>query len=85
MPVIRNPLLKCSTKWVAPLDGLFISQPLCICFKILNFVLNKVSFDVFNLFLLGDMIDRMSLLYNRTRQAVITTELVEIISGMAAL
>lgn len=54
-------------------------------FLILNFVLNKVSFDVFNLFLLGDMIDRMSLLYNRTRQAVITTELVEIISGMAAL
>uniref|UniRef100_H2ZEH4 ATP synthase subunit gamma n=2 Tax=Ciona savignyi TaxID=51511 RepID=H2ZEH4_CIOSA len=33
----------------------------------------------------GDMIDRMSLLYNRTRQAVITTELTEIISGMAAL
>ena len=34
---------------------------------------------------LGDMIDRMSLLYNRTRQAVITTELIEIISGMTAL
>ncbi|CAK8690543.1 unnamed protein product [Clavelina lepadiformis] len=33
----------------------------------------------------GDMIDRMALLYNRTRQAVITTELTEIISGMTAL
>lgn len=33
----------------------------------------------------GEMIDRMSLLYNRTRQAVITTELIEIISGMTAL
>ena len=33
----------------------------------------------------GEMIDRMTLLYNRTRQAVITTELIEIISGMTAL
>jgi len=33
----------------------------------------------------GEMIERMSLLYNRTRQAVITTELIEIISGMTAL
>jgi len=33
----------------------------------------------------GEMIDRMALLYNRTRQAVITTELIEIISGMTAL
>jgi F-type H+-transporting ATPase subunit gamma len=33
----------------------------------------------------GEMIDRMALLYNRTRQAVITTELIEIISGMTAI
>ncbi|XP_039251342.1 ATP synthase F(1) complex subunit gamma, mitochondrial-like [Styela clava] len=33
----------------------------------------------------GEIIDKMTLLYNRSRQAVITTELIEIISGMAAL
>jgi F-type H+-transporting ATPase subunit gamma len=33
----------------------------------------------------GDMIDRLSLVYNRTRQAAITTELVEIVSGAEAL
>ena len=33
----------------------------------------------------GDMIDRLSITYNRTRQAKITTELVEIISGAEAL
>ena len=33
----------------------------------------------------GDMIDRLSLEYNRTRQAAITTELIEIISGAEAL
>lgn len=33
----------------------------------------------------GDIIDKMTLLYNRSRQAVITTELIEIISGMTAL
>jgi F-type H+-transporting ATPase subunit gamma len=33
----------------------------------------------------GDMINRLSVLYNRTRQAAITTELVEIISGAEAL
>jgi len=33
----------------------------------------------------GDMIDSLRLRYNRTRQAVITTELIEIISGSAAL
>lgn len=32
----------------------------------------------------GDMIDRIRLMYNRTRQARITTELIEIISGAAA-
>jgi len=31
-----------------------------------------------------DMLGRLKLLYNRTRQARITTELVEIISGAAA-
>lgn len=33
----------------------------------------------------GEMIDKLSTLFNRTRQAVITTELTEIISGAAAL
>ena len=33
----------------------------------------------------GDMINRLSLIYNRTRQAAITTELTEIISGAEAV
>jgi F-type H+-transporting ATPase subunit gamma len=33
----------------------------------------------------GDMIDKLSLVYNRARQAAITTELTEIISGAEAL
>lgn len=33
----------------------------------------------------GEMIDKLTLLYNRTRQAVITRELIEIISGANAL
>jgi F-type H+-transporting ATPase subunit gamma len=33
----------------------------------------------------GDMIDRLTLNYNRTRQAFITKELIEIISGAEAL
>jgi F-type H+-transporting ATPase subunit gamma len=33
----------------------------------------------------GEMIDKMTMLYNRTRQAVITRELIEIISGASAL
>lgn len=33
----------------------------------------------------GEMIDRLTLLYNRTRQAVITKELIEIVSGAQAL
>ena len=33
----------------------------------------------------GDMIDRLTLTYNRTRQAVITKELIEIISGAEAV
>ncbi|XP_027165093.1 ATP synthase subunit gamma, mitochondrial [Coffea eugenioides] len=33
----------------------------------------------------GDMLDRLTLAYNRTRQASITTELIEIISGASAL
>lgn len=32
-----------------------------------------------------DMIDSLTLLYNRSRQAVITTELIEIISGASAM
>jgi F-type H+-transporting ATPase subunit gamma len=33
----------------------------------------------------GDMIDRLSLFYNRSRQAVITKELIEIVTGAEAL
>ena len=33
----------------------------------------------------GDMIDKLTLTYNRTRQAYITKELIEIISGAEAL
>jgi len=33
----------------------------------------------------GDMINRLTLQYNRTRQAMITKELIEIISGAEAL
>ena len=33
----------------------------------------------------GDMINRLSIQYNRQRQAAITTELIEIISGAEAL
>ena len=33
----------------------------------------------------GDLINRLTIQYNRTRQAAITTELVEIISGAEAL
>lgn len=33
----------------------------------------------------GEMIQKLQLTYNRTRQAVITRELIEIISGAAAL
>ena len=35
--------------------------------------------------ILGEMIDKLTLTYNRTRQAVITRELIEIISGAAAV
>jgi F-type H+-transporting ATPase subunit gamma len=33
----------------------------------------------------GDMIDNLTLFYNRSRQAVITKELIEIISGAEAV
>ena len=33
----------------------------------------------------GDMIDRLTMKYNRSRQAMITKELIEIISGAEAL
>ena len=33
----------------------------------------------------GDMIDRLTLTYNRSRQAAITKELIEIISGAEAV
>ena len=41
--------------------------------------------DLSTNFILGEMIDKLTLTYNRTRQAVITRELIEIISGAAAV
>ena len=38
-----------------------------------------------SIFFSGEMIDKLTIYYNRTRQAVITGELIEIISGAAAL
>ena len=39
----------------------------------------------FHLSIAGELIGKLTLYYNRTRQAVITRELIEIISGAAAL
>jgi F-type H+-transporting ATPase subunit gamma len=33
----------------------------------------------------GDMINKLTLIYNRTRQAVITREMIEIVSGAEAV
>ena len=33
----------------------------------------------------GDLINKLTIIYNRTRQAAITTELIEIIAGAEAL
>ena len=33
----------------------------------------------------GDVIDRLTLQYNRARQSVITTQLIEVVSGAEAL
>ena len=33
----------------------------------------------------GDVVDRLTLQYNRSRQAMITTELIEIIAGAEAV
>ena len=43
------------------------------------------SFKYEHIDIAGEMIDKLALTYNRTRQAVITGELIEIISGAAAL
>ncbi len=57
------------------------------------FVEVNVAHEIFKLFFIfywiiilsGDMISKLTLTYNRTRQAVITRELTEIISGAAAV
>ena len=49
-----------------------------------NYPWASSSIDIF-VFFAGEMIDKLTLTYNRTRQAVITGELIEIISGAAAL
>jgi len=45
----------------------------------------SVQSHIYNFFFLGEMIDKLTMTFNRTRQAVITRELIEIISGAAAL
>ena len=52
-------------------------RPHSICF---TYKSNPISFRF-----PGEMIDKLTLTFNRTRQAVITGELIEIISGAAAL
>lgn len=62
-------------------------------FKQLKTMLCSAEFDVLIYFvvlivmyyILGEMIEKLTLTFNRTRQAVITRELIEIISGAAAL
>lgn len=48
-------------------------------------ILFHTSLSTLYLFHVGEMIDKLTLTYNRTRQAVITRELTEIISGAAAV
>jgi len=50
----------------------------------MTFILNNNNNNANDCFA-GEMIDKMTIMYNRQRQAVITNELVEIISGAAAL
>lgn len=50
---------------------------LCDCLRLTHSVQNASKNA-------GDMINRFQILYNRTRQAVITGELVEIITGATA-
>lgn len=49
--------------------------------------LTSLLLIVFNLifYIIGEMIDKLTLTFNRKRQDVITRELIEIISGAAAL
>jgi len=51
----------------------------------MTFILNNNNNNNANDCFAGEMIDKMTIMYNRQRQAVITNELVEIISGAAAL
>ena len=46
---------------------------------------NPRGLQLVSISLKGEMIDKLTLTYNQTRQAVITRELIEIISGAAAL
>ena len=48
-------------------------------------VVNTVPHNRIFLPPVGEMIDKLTITFNRTRQAVITGELIEIISGAAAL
>lgn len=58
-----------------------ICQPYLIFNK--NFI--DLLLNLYCFFFKGEMIGKLTLYYNRTRQAVITRELIEIISGAAAL
>lgn len=60
---------------------LAISEVGALCFE----QCSQKGKNVTDTFLPGEMIDKLTLTYNRTRQAVITGELIEIISGAAAV
>lgn len=73
-----------------PLDCLHGSTSLCniLFIELLLLVFECSLYSNLNSnfnFFLAEMIDKLTLTFNRTRQAVITKELIEIISGAAAL
>ena len=53
--------------------------------KMVYKIISSSSKFTVSISLKGEMIDKLTLTYNQTRQAVITRELIEIISGAAAL
>lgn len=66
-----------------------------VVYKILGYCAHRASlylhlyahvvFKLQSCLIPAEMIDKLTLTFNRTRQAVITKELIEIISGAAAL
>ena len=65
----------------AQMSPLFVGNCYFQYFKIINEHMTMCFFY----FSTGEMIDKLTITFNRTRQAVITRELTEIVSGAAAL